>query len=94
MRTQKGKYQYVYILCFHHDIFIKPNGGIPEVLNYGEYGYLVERPNFIEDWIDAIEYALKNVNDFQMNLPKGVYDMDAWCEGMNEKIKSAKLSLA
>ncbi len=70
------------------------NGGIPEVLNYGEYGILVDRPNFIEDWIYALQNALKQLNDFQMNLPKGVYDINGWCEDMNEKIKSAKISLS
>lgn len=70
------------------------NGGIAEVLNYGEYGQLVDRPNFIEDWIVAIENALNQVNEFQMNLPEGIYDLNEWCEAMNEKIKSAKISLS
>ncbi len=70
------------------------NGGIPEVLNYGEYGKLIDRPNFINDWMMAIEDSLKTINENQVLLPEGVYDIDIWCKSMNEKIENAKISLS
>ena len=70
------------------------NGGIPEVLNYGEYGVLVNRPNFIEDWVEAIQDALKNIHKHKFSLPSQKYDIDVWCKNMNDKIESAKISLS
>jgi len=70
------------------------NGGIPEVLNYGEYGQLIERPNFIEDWVREIEKILKTIDQHHVDLPEGLYDINVWCRSMNEKIESAKISLS
>jgi len=70
------------------------NGGIPEVLNYGEYGILVNQPNFIEDWVKAIYEALKSIDTYKVNLPEGKYSLDNWSVAMNEKIENAKLSLS
>jgi len=70
------------------------NGGIPEVLNYGEYGVLISRPNFIEDWAQAILQALNTVDTYKLNLPEGKYDLNTWSSAMNQKIENAKLSLS
>ena len=70
------------------------SGGIPEVLKYGDYGHLIERPNFLEDWAMAIKKAQNDLNDFQTKLPEGLYDLDGWCREMNEKINNALISLS
>ncbi len=84
------------LICGNYCIASK-NGGIPEVLNFGEYGYLVERPNFVEDWEEAIEYALENDNyqkELQnIHIPKEKYDLDYWCNAMNDKAENAINSL-
>ncbi|MBT8309722.1 MAG: glycosyltransferase [Flavobacteriaceae bacterium] len=70
------------------------NGGIPEVLEKGKYGQLVERPNFIEDWLDNIEKALNRIDSYNLEIPEGKYDIKEWCKSMNSRIESAKTSLA
>lgn len=84
------------LLCGNYCIASK-NGGIPEVLNYGEYGYLVERPNFIDDWVNAINKALENDNykklSEELNITDTKYDLGTWSNAMNDKIMNAKISL-
>lgn len=74
------------------------NGGIPEVLNYGDYGVLIDRPNFIEDWIKAIDHVLteknKNFTEKFTEVPNEKYDIKTWCKGINNLIDNAKVSLS
>ena len=84
------------LLCGNYCI-ASSNGGIPEVLNFGEYGYLIERPNFVDDWVKAINHALKDSlykkELERIQIPDNKYDLDTWCKEMNEKAENAKMSL-
>lgn len=67
-------------------------GGVPEVLQHGKLGKLIENPHFIQDWVDAIEDYLKNSPRFEP-IPPSLYSKESWNNGMNEIIESAKKSL-
>lgn len=64
-------------------------GGVTEVLDEGKYGRLIENPNFIDEWIIAIEDYLKG-NYENVPLPKELYTKEAWNENMNTLIETAK----
>lgn len=67
-------------------------GGIPEVLQYGKYGKLIENPHFLQEWVDAIQFYVDNKPSFE-KLPLEMYSKEEWCIGMNAIITSAKKSL-
>ena len=67
-------------------------GGIPEVLNYGEFGKLVDNPHFMQEWVEAIQFYMKTKPSFK-KLPDEIYSKEVWCSGMNAIITSAKKSL-
>lgn len=69
------------------------NGGVPEVLQYGKYGKLIENPNFIEEWCDAINSFLESDETHYVNIPKTLYSMENWNNGMNAIINNAKKNL-
>jgi len=69
------------------------NGGIPEVLDYGKYGVLVSHPNFIQEWLDAINQALISIDQYELKLPYDTYSIQTWCKNMNDKIEKAKTYL-
>ncbi|MEZ4856625.1 MAG: glycosyltransferase family 4 protein [Gelidibacter sp.] len=64
-------------------------GGVPEVLQDGKLGVLIEHPHFIEEWELAITTFLKNK---EINKPKEIdrYTMEEWNLGMNKIINKAK----
>lgn len=64
-------------------------GGIPEVLQFGKFGKLVENPNFVSEWQNAILEFLDNKPFFEP-LPKQLYSKESWINGMNELIDNAK----
>jgi glycosyltransferase involved in cell wall biosynthesis len=64
-------------------------GGVPEVLQNGKYGKLIENPNLIVEWIVAIEDYLKGNYD-NVPLPRELYTKEGWNEGMNILIETAK----
>jgi glycosyltransferase involved in cell wall biosynthesis len=66
-------------------------GGVPEVLQYGKYGKLIENPHIISQWEIAINELDKNSIDF-IDLPKELYSFDNWREKMNQIINNAKLN--
>lgn len=66
------------------------NGGVPEVLQYGKLGKLIEKPNFIEEWITAIESFLEEKETYKSEIPENLYSMQNWNDGMNTIIKNAK----
>lgn len=66
------------------------NGGIPEVLQYGKLGKLIENPNFIEDWVQAIESFLDAEETHNISIPENLYSAKSWNEGMNTIIENAK----
>lgn len=67
-------------------------GGIPEVLQFGQYGKLIENPHFIKDWTVAIEDYLKN-DPKVSTIPETLYSKENWNQGMNAIINEAKISL-
>ncbi|URM37330.1 glycosyltransferase family 4 protein [Flavobacterium anhuiense] len=66
------------------------NGGVPEVLQYGKLGKLIENPNFIEDWVQAIESFLDAEETHNISIPENLYSAKSWNEGMNTIIENAK----
>lgn len=67
-------------------------GGVPEVLQYGQLGQLIERPHFVQEWIDAIDgYLSGNAPSFA--IPKELYTTQQWNEGMTALIQNAKRHL-
>ena len=73
-------------------------GGIPEVLNFGEYGVLVENPNFVDEWVNEMDNAIRILkkdgnNPYLKNLPKNIYDIENWADKILVSIEEAKLSL-
>jgi L-malate glycosyltransferase len=74
------------------------NGSTPYILNNGQYGKLVDRPNMVNDWVRVIKSSILEYeandreNIFLERLPKNIYDMSDWCFRYNEIIKSAKKS--
>jgi len=66
------------------------NGGVPEVLQYGKLGKLIENPNFIEDWMQAIESFLDAEETYKVSIPENLYSTKSWNEGMNTIIENAK----
>jgi len=73
-------------------------GGIPEVLSFGEYGVLVENPNFVDEWVEEMENAIRNLmekgqNPYLKKLPENIYDIENWANKIELFLKEAKLSL-
>lgn len=67
-------------------------GGVPEVLQYGKLGKLIEKPNFVSEWEQAmIEFMEKPI--VIESMPRDLYSSESWNSGMDEIISNAKLSL-
>lgn len=69
------------------------NGGVPEVLQYGKFGKLIAKPNFVSEWENAI---LEYTDDSQKNnlFDPELYTTKSWNAGMNSIIASAKKSIS
>ena len=67
-------------------------GGISEVLDNGKYGKLIENPNFIEEWVEAIESYLMG-NTQQLHFPKEQFSTVEWNRQMNVLIENAKKNM-
>ena len=67
-------------------------GGVPEVLQYGKLGKLIENPHFINEWITAIEAFLENKDNCPTNQDS-IYSKEEWIDNMNTIILNAKLLL-
>lgn len=68
-------------------------GGVPEVLQYGKLGKLIEHPHFVAEWVGAIEELLQQPQS-AIVIPDGLYSKESWNTGMNTLIEHAKLSLS
>lgn len=66
-------------------------GGVPEVLQYGKWGKLVENPHFVAAWENAIVDYLENPI-LEINIPPELYSSTSWNKGMNDLINRAKQS--
>lgn len=67
-------------------------GGVPEVLQYGKLGKLIENPHFISDWVYAINDYLENKFEI-LEINENLYSVKSWRNGMNEIIEDAKFRL-
>ncbi|MFP3786772.1 hypothetical protein, partial [Burkholderia sp. SIMBA_024] len=63
-------------------------GGVPEVLQYGKLGKLIEEPNFVLKWESAILEYLEN--PIEINVDPKLYSSDSWNSSMNDVINNAK----
>jgi|SRR6218665_1738390 len=68
-------------------------GGVPEVLQYGKYGKLIENPNFISEWETAINDYLSG-KEQPVLADKKLYSIKDWAIGMNHIIDNAKINLS
>ena len=68
-------------------------GGVPEVLQYGKLGKLIENPNFVSEWVKAVDDYLNQI-DAPIVLDTPVYTAQQWNARMNEIIQEAKISLS
>ena len=64
-------------------------GGVPEVLQYGKLGKLIENPHFVSEWEIAINDFLDG-NFIIPDLSDELYSMENWNLGMNIIIENAK----
>lgn len=75
-------------------------GGVPEVLQFGKLGRIIENPNFIDEWVDTIEKGIEEYksnnyeNPFFKYIKDDLYDIDTWSARMNTLIIDAKVALA
>jgi glycosyltransferase involved in cell wall biosynthesis len=74
-------------------------GGVPEVLQFGKLGRIVENPNFEDEWVSAIEEGIEIYRQNNYNNPyykfigDDLYDLDNWSKEMNVLIEEAKKAL-
>lgn len=65
-------------------------GGVPEVLDYGCYGRLINNPHFIEEWVEAIKSVLEENYKQPTKISKEMYSSSMWNKNMNRIISKAK----
>lgn len=68
-------------------------GGVPEVLQYGKLGQLVENPHFVSEWENVILNFLENPVA-EISVAADLYSSASWSSGMNAVIENAKKSLS
>ncbi|MEO6176121.1 MAG: glycosyltransferase family 4 protein [Flavobacterium circumlabens] len=64
-------------------------GGVPEVLQHGKLGKLIENPHFIAEWETAIDEFLGGSTKLP-EVPDELYAMEDWNIKMNQIINQAK----
>lgn len=69
------------------------NGGVPEVLQYGKYGKIIENPNFSEEWEIAINNYITG-KEQPITISQELYTIEDWIVNMNKIIQQAKISLS
>ncbi|WP_269237473.1 glycosyltransferase family 4 protein [Flavobacterium flavigenum] len=65
-------------------------GGVPEVLQYGKLGRLIENPHFQQEWEEAILEFLNQKEIKEVLISDNLYSTQSWNSGMNEIIENAK----
>jgi L-malate glycosyltransferase len=65
-------------------------GGVPEVLQNGALGKLIDTPHFVEAWISSITEFLEQRPD--VNIPLQLYSSTTWNKEMNTIIEKAQKS--
>lgn len=73
-------------------------GGVPEVLEFGKLGKLIENPNFVHEWVDEIETSISEYKAngyrnpyYRENFDK-LYDLELWSNKMNVLLQEGKES--
>ena len=67
-------------------------GGVPEILQHGKLGQLIDNPHFLGEWERAIgDYLTGKAPTY--NFPKDLYTSKQWNKGMNRLIENSKLNL-
>lgn len=64
-------------------------GSIPEVLNYGEYGWLIDNPENPQNWLKAMKNYM-HTKPKTKKIPKDLYSLESWISNMNIIIENAK----
>lgn len=64
-------------------------GGVPEVLQYGRLGKLIENPHFVKEWEFAIDEYL-NGNGDNYEIQRDLYSSNNWILNMNDINQNAK----
>ncbi|QSS96403.1 glycosyltransferase family 4 protein [Psychroflexus sp. ALD_RP9] len=64
-------------------------GGVPEVLNHGEYGWLISEPHNTDEWLNAM-ITYEREKPKHPKILKNKYSLESWSNGMNEIILKAK----
>ena len=67
-------------------------GGVPEVLQHGKLGKLIENPHFAMEWVDAINDFLDGKTKIS-NINDKMYSIESWKNGMNMIIEEGKSRL-
>jgi len=67
-------------------------GGVPEVLQYGKLGKLIENPHFVEEWEMAINDFLEGKHELHQ-VSENLYSKENWNEEMNKIIGQAKFRI-
>ena len=64
-------------------------GGVPEVLEYGKLGKLIDTPNFVSSWEEAMSDYLNGSFECPA-ISNELYSMENWNKGMNNIITNSK----
>ncbi|MEO4006303.1 glycosyltransferase family 4 protein [Flavobacterium sp. CAU 1735] len=68
-------------------------GGVPEVLQYGKFGKLIESPHFVSEWEKAmLDFAENPEQSYAFDT--ALYTTENWNAGMNTIIASAQKKMA
>lgn len=67
-------------------------GGVPEVLQFGKLGKLIENPHFVNEWITAMTEFMQG-NGISYQLPADLYTASQWNLEMNRIIENAQKSM-
>lgn len=68
-------------------------GGVPEVLQYGKFGKLIENPHFVSEWEQAISDFAANPKQ-TLAFDTTLYTTENWNKGMNAIITYARKSIS
>lgn len=69
-------------------------GGVPEVLQYGKFGKLIEQPHFVSEWEEAILEFLNDNEIKTTTIPIDLYTSIKWNKEMNIIIENAKKNMS
>jgi glycosyltransferase involved in cell wall biosynthesis len=69
-------------------------GGVPEVLQNGKFGKLIENPHFEKEWKDEIEEIMLSKKEITNTFNDKLYTLKNWSTQMNNLIEEAKITLS